>query len=61
MKNEINPTEKQINEAVKFLRHWNKKSVFKYGYWFKLIGDVQVEISNEEETVFKLVDLHKEA
>ena len=51
------PTEKQIYDAVKFLRHWDKKSTLRDGYWFKMIGDTQVEIFNEEETEFIVIDL----
>ena len=51
------PTQKQIDEAVQFLNRWDKKSTFKFGYWFKLVGKNQLEIFNENETEFLLVDL----
>ena len=51
------PTDKQIYDAVKFLRHWDKRAALRDGYWFKMIGDTQVEIFNEEETEFIVIDL----
>lgn len=52
-------TNDQINEAVRHLKHWDKRSVFKFGYWFKLINDDQVEIINETQTTVWLYDLHE--
>ena len=51
------PTDKQIYDAVKFLRHWDKKATLRDGYWFKMIGDTQVEIFNVEETEYIVIDL----
>jgi len=51
------PTEKQIYDAVKFLQHWDKKATLQEGYWYKMISNTQVEIFNEEQTEFIVIDL----
>jgi len=51
------PTEKQIYDAVKFLNHWDKKVTLRDGYWYKMISNTQVEIFNEEQTEFIVIDL----
>jgi len=53
------PTKPQIKEAVEYLKRWDKKTVLKFGYWFKLINNNQVEIFNEKENEFIVVDLRK--
>ena len=54
------PTQKQLDEAVKFLNRWDKKAVFKFGFWFKIIGKNQLEIFNKSETEFLLVDIQNQ-
>lgn len=51
------PTKTQIKEAVEYLKRWNKKTVFKFGYWFKLINNNQVEIFNEKQNEFIVVGI----
>ena len=51
------PTEKEIYDAVKFLRHWDRKWVNRNGIYYKLINNNQVEIFNEDQNQFYLVDL----
>lgn len=51
------PTEREIYDAVKFLRHWDRKWVKRGESWYKLVNDNQVEIFNEDQTQFYLVDL----
>lgn len=51
------PTKPQIKEAVEYLKRWDKKTVLKFGYWFKLINNNQVEIFNEKENEFIVVGI----
>ena len=49
--------EKDLYEAVKFLRHYGRKITLRNGYWYKLISNTQVEVFNTDETEFLLVNL----
>ncbi len=49
--------EKDLYEAVKFLRHFDRKTTLRNGLWYKLINSTQVEIFNEDETEFIVIDL----
>ena len=51
-------TEDQIKEIVKYLKHWDKRTAFQHGYWFKLLNDgKEIEIYNEPETTIWLYRL----
>ena len=52
-----NLTKEQIKEVIEYLKKWDKRSTFKFGYWFKLIDDTKIEVFNKEETIFKVINL----
>ena len=51
------PTEEQIKEVVEYLKRWDKKTVFKFGYWFKLIDDTNLEVFNDKQNEFMVISL----
>lgn len=51
------PTEEQIKEASEYLKRWDKKEVFKFGYLFKLIDDTHMQVSKENQKEFMVVKI----
>ncbi len=46
----------QFEETVKFMKHWEKRTAKRHGYWFKRLGNDTVEIINEAQNTVWTID-----
>jgi len=47
---------KEVREVLEYLDRWDKKIVFMFGWWFKLVGD-NIEIFNDDESIFYTITI----
>ncbi len=47
-----NLTKKDVKEVMEHMEKWDKKITEKHGYFFKKIGDNEVEIFTKDENKF---------
>ncbi len=52
-----NFTNEQIEEVLNYFKKWDKKVVFKFGYFFKLVNFNQIEIFNKEQNKYFVLNL----
>ena len=52
-----NFTNEQIREVLNYFKKWDKKVVFKFGYFFKLVDFNQIEIFNKEQNKYFILNL----
>ncbi len=50
-------TTEQIEQVVQHLKHWSKRTIFRYGYHFKALNNYsEIEILDEAQTTIWLFD-----
>jgi len=47
---------KEVKEVLEHLKRWDKKIVFMFGWWFKLVGE-NIEIFNDDESIFYTITI----
>jgi len=47
---------KEVREVLEYLDRWDKKIVFMFGWWFKLVGE-NIEIFNDDESIFYTITI----